>query len=80
MAKYRKKIVEVEAIKWTGKNINEIMDFGDDKIHVYNNCVFVDTYNGQDICSSGYYILKNANGHLSICRPESFIADYELIE
>ena len=80
MAKYRKKIVEVEAIKWTGSNKDEIMDFGNGKIHIYNNCMFVDTYKGQDICSSGYYILKDANDHLSICRPESFIADYEQIE
>lgn len=79
MARYRRKPVEIEAIKWTGNNKDDIFEFGGDGIHIYNNCLFVDTFSGQVICNNGHYIVKYDNGKLSTCTPDVLSADYELI-
>ena len=80
MGKYRKKPVIVEAVMWTGKNKQEVLDFGDGNIHCYNNCMFVDTLNGQAIGSVGNYILKSTDGEYAVCTPEYFVAEYEKLE
>ena len=91
MAKYRKKPVVVEAIQWTGSNLEEIRNFvGSDLIE---ECVelfdikrtlkemlvdiAIDTLEGTMRVDYGDYIIKGIQGEFYPCEPDIFLATYE---
>ena len=88
--KYRKKPVVIEAIQWTGLNLNEIIEFvGDDLI--YSICdtawevgkgrphVFMEikTLEGNHKVSEKDYIIKGVQGEFYPCKPDIFEKTYE---
>lgn len=86
--KYRKKPVEIEAIKWDGNNIDEIKNFCRDKTIIYHdkllNGVKVDLYSlsiitleGIMSVSIGDYIIKGVKGKYYPCKPDVFEMTYE---
>ena len=82
MMKYRKKPVVIEAIKWDGKNITEIMNF----MH-WKNCVpnaydslVIYTLEGTHIASVGDMIIKGVQGEFYPCKPDIFELTYEPVE
>lgn len=91
MLKYRKKPVVVEAVRWTGSNLEEIRNFvGSDLIE---ECVelfdikrtlkemlvdiAIDTLEGTMRVDYGDYIIKGVKGEFYPCKPDIFLATYE---
>ena len=90
--KYRKKPIIVEAVKWTGLNLEEIKNFVDESL-LYNICdgawevgeapVVVDmqirTLEGNMSVSVGDYIIKGVQGEFYPCKPDIFKETYETV-
>lgn len=78
--KYRKKPVVIDAIKWTGDNPVEMVNFvlpspclefeGDDDL-------LIDTLEGTMRASPGDWIIKGVKGEFYPCKPDIFEAIYE---
>lgn len=91
MPKYRKKPVVVEAIQWTGSNLEEIRNFvGSDLIEEYVELfdikrtlkemlvdIAIDTLEGTMRVDYGDYIIKGVKGEFYPCKPDIFLATYE---
>jgi len=82
MAKFRKKPVVIEAVRWTGTNLKEIENFyigaefnvGPGVIH---REVFIRTLEGTMIATEGDWIIKGVRGEFYPCKPDIFTATYE---
>lgn len=95
MPKFRKKPVVVEAVRWTGSNLEEIRNFvGSDLIEDYMELfsmngtlkkmlvgIAIDTLEGTMIVDYGDYIIKGVNREFYPCKPDIFEQTYdEVIE
>ena len=83
MAKYRKKPVVIEAIQWTGDNLNEIikfMKFSNRTRTVYRDKIIIYTLEGAMTASIGDYIIKGVSGEFYPCKPDIFEKTYEKVE
>lgn len=93
VGKYRTKPCEIEAIQWTGLNLEEIKEFvGESLIYsihdtayeagVYPPQVFIEikTLEGIMNASKGDYIIKGLRGEFYPCKPDVFEKKYELVE
>ena len=90
--KYRKKPVIIEAVQWTGLNLEEIKSFvgkslqydiidtawqvGKGAPHV--NMV-IKTLEGDHYCTKGDYIIKGVHGEFYPCKPDIFEETYEAV-
>jgi hypothetical protein len=94
MNKYRKKPVEIEAVKWTGDNHREMFNFlggkNDDYITPIGTNFYIDwtkieggliikTLEGEHIATIGDYIIKGVKGEYYPCKPDIFEITYEKI-
>ena len=91
MPKYRKKPVVVEAVRWTGSNLEEIRNFvGSDLIEEYVELfdikrtlkemlvdIAIDTLEGTMRVDYGDYIIKGVKGEFYPCKPDIFLKTYE---
>lgn len=92
MAKYKKKPIVVEAVRWTGSNLEEIRNFvGNDLIENYIKHfdiervlikqtlvgIAIDTLEGTMRVNYGDYIIKDVNNELYPCEPDIFEQTYE---
>ena len=90
--KYRKKPIIVEAVKWTGLNLEEIKNFVDESLlyNIYDRAwkagkapVIVDmqirTPKGNMPVSVGDYIIKGIAGEFYPCKPDIFKETYETV-
>ena len=78
--RYRQKIIEVDAVQWDGKNLDEIRELTDGGARTYNGCLFVKTTNGEVNANVSDYILKSGTEHFPIIRitdAETFEKIYE---
>lgn len=90
--KYRKKPVVIEAIQWTGRNVDEVMPFfGDfsklpnDGVHVHPGIghspveghLYIPTLEGTMTANAGDWIIKGVKGEFYPCKPDIFTATYE---
>lgn len=91
--KYRKKSVIIEAVQWTGLNLEEIKSFvgkslryeiidtawevGKGAPHVN---MLIKTLEGIHICTKGDFIIKGVNGEFYPCKPDIFEKTYEVVE
>lgn len=84
--RYRKKPVEIEAVQWTGLNLEEIKAFvGESLIYsIFNTepyvLIKIKTLEGDMIASEGDYIIKGISGEFYPCKPDIFKATYEEVE
>jgi len=91
--KYRKKPVVIDAVKWTGDNLREIIDFSglhpsakkwsweeyEDIVKKEGLKIF--TLESQAfLCSVGDFIIKGVKGEFYACKPDIFEATYEKVE
>jgi hypothetical protein len=91
--KYRKKPVTIEAVQWTGLNLEEIKSFVEEPLQ-YNivdaawevgkgvphiNMV-IKTLEGDHICTPGDFIIKGVKGEFYPCKPDIFAETYEPVE
>lgn len=79
--KYRTKPCEIEAIQWTGDNINELLDWGQGDI-LWNDIdnLYIDTLEGRMRANVGDFIIKGLRGEFYPCKPDVFNKKYEEIE
>lgn len=86
--KFRKKPVVIEAVQWTGKNIEEIEIFSNSKVKYYEwyqlnesgvnkNLLSVRTLEGEMLASINDWIIKGVKGEFYPCKPDIFDATYE---
>lgn len=82
--KYRKKPVEIEAVRWTGENFTEIENFVGDSLKRENYyCtgeVVISTLEGDMKASFGDYIIKGVDGEFYPCKPDIFAKTYTPVE
>lgn len=83
--KYRKKPVVIDAVQWSGNNLNEILDFMKDKQPNYyeddeKKLLTIQTLEGNMIASVGDYIIKGVQGEFYPCKPDIFEQTYEVVE
>lgn len=77
--KFRKKPIVIEAVQWTGKNTQEIYDFGTSQVIVYDY-VLIKTLEGDMKANIGDYIIKGVEGEFYPCKPDIFDKTYEEVE
>lgn len=91
--KYRTKPVEIEAIQWTGYNLEEIKQFVGESLE-YNILdtawevgkgrpyIYLRIYTLEGImnASEGDYIIKGLRGEFYPCKPDVFEKKYEVVE
>lgn len=79
--KYRKKPVEVEALKWEIDNLDEMSTFiGDSRVwgyHAETNELIISTLEGVITANEGDYIIKGVKGEFYPCKPDIFEMTYE---
>jgi len=87
MAKYRKKPVVIDAIRFTDSPdvLSYLSDFIGEKIAVDytepNNPVLkIDTLEGTMEASEGDYIIRGVQGEFYPCKPDIFEATYEAVK
>ena len=84
--KYRKKPVIIEAIQWTGKNADDVMNFiceslpVNREVEVFNSKIAIDTLEGTMFASIDDYIIRGVNGEYYPCKPDIFEKTYEEVE
>ncbi|MFA6100420.1 MAG: hypothetical protein WC750_06165 [Patescibacteria group bacterium] len=88
--KFRKKPVVVEAVRWTGKNFNEIKAFcpgiidagyraPTDNFSVESWPLLINTREGQVCAQLGDWIIKGVMDDFYPCKPDIFEATYEQV-
>lgn len=86
--KYRKKPVEIEAIKFTRDNFDEVVSFTKGAAHTLQiertpygkaYCI-IDTLEGPMRSTEGDFIIRGVNGEYYACKPDVFDKTYELVE
>jgi hypothetical protein len=79
--RYKTRPCEIEAIQWTGKNIIEILDWGQGNI-LWNDVddLFIDTLEGRMKADINDYIIKGLRGEFYPCKPNVFEKKYEKIK
>ena len=83
MAKYRKKLVVIEAVQWTGKNLNEIFEFIPLEYldaHTIEGSLEIHTLEGTMIASMNDWIITGIQGERYPIKPDIFEETYELVE
>lgn len=79
MAKYIKKPVAIEAVEWTGSNMEEMKDFmGEDWIpcDLAARKIYIDTLKGEMCGNEGDMIIKGISGEFYPCKPDIFRKTY----
>ena len=80
--KYRKKPVIVEAVIWTGNNIDEVKELAKNAVeHIIfvDNNLYIETLEGNMNVSIGDYIIKGIAGEFYPCKPDIFKETYETV-
>ena len=80
--KYRKKPVIVEAVIWTGNNIDEVKELAKsavENIIFVNTNLYIETLEGNMKVSVGDYIIKGIAGEFYPCKPDIFKETYETV-
>lgn len=79
MPKFRKKPVVIEAVQWTGENVQEIMDFmaWRNAAHDDRTGLMIHTLEGNHHANPGDWIIKGVKGEFYPCKPDIFAATYD---
>lgn len=81
MPKFRKKPIVIEAIKWTGSNIEELtaFTFGFVSLQREGFYLIIPTLEGDHKANPGDWIIKGVKGEFYPCKPDIFIAIYDIV-
>lgn len=89
--RYRKRPVVIEAIQYTGRNRDEILDFIGDAFDSYRqrgyeqstgnreHILFIKTLEGVMEASVGDFIIRGIDGEFYPCKPDIFKKTYEIV-
>lgn len=81
--KFRKKPVVIEAVQYTGRNLEEIKTFtGYSQIEndFLDNFLLIKTLEGEMRAMPNDWIIKGVKGEFYPCKPDIFEATYEVVE
>lgn len=78
--KYRNKPVVIEAMKWDGKDLLELIGFVGDALLIVHGVVIILTNKGVLRVRRGDYIIKVTQDEFYSCEPDFFEEYYELCE
>ncbi|MDO9344848.1 MAG: hypothetical protein Q7T99_15320 [Pseudomonas sp.] len=86
--KYRKPAENVDAMQYTGLNLDVVMAFCPELVESggfgftdrVNGVVVMNTETGTRRALPGDWIVKSADGSLKVVKPEAFAATYELAD
>lgn len=77
---YVKKPVIIEAVEWTGDNLNEIQNFcKNNRYSIIGGELTIHTLEGDMIASTNDYIIKGVASECYPCKPDIFELTYEEI-
>jgi len=83
--KYRKKPVVVEALQWTGDNLDDVKEFltsdglyDSEYLDYVGDSLGINTLEGTMFAKVGDYIIKGVKGEFYPCKPDIFNETYEL--
>jgi hypothetical protein len=92
MTRFRKRPVEIAAVRYTGKNIHEVWDtFGSGAIYgpggmysrpphsTEDRGAYIETLEGVLRVDPGDWIIRGIVGELYPCKPDIFNATYEAV-
>ena len=78
--KFRKKPVEIEAMQWTGNNIEEISVFcGENSAILDGRQLYIFTLEGTLRADAGDWIIRGVKGEVYPCKPDIFEQIYERV-
>jgi len=78
--KYIKRAIEIEALEWTGRNIEEIFSFmSEGSFSFTGEILYINTLEGPLKASEGDYIIKGLRGEYYPCKPDIFAQSYDEI-
>lgn len=83
MPQFRKKPVVIEAIQWTGRNTEEVINFCEKVIaqdRSIHGSLIIETLEGNMIANSNDWIIKGVNGEFYPCKPDIFEKTYEPVQ
>jgi len=92
MAQFRKKPVVVEAVQWTGLNVDTVLRFLCTVASVRRKDVaslggtfvggglVIETLEGEMTATPGDWIIRGVKGEFYPCKPDIFEATYEPVE
>ena len=78
--KFRKKPVVIEAVQWTGENLDEVKAFlGDDfwSVHSQRGILSVKSREGVVVGERQYWVIRGVDGEHYLCAPDIFAKTYE---
>ena len=77
--KYKSKPKVIEAVKWTGENLDQLRAFVPEEFrhNKVNQPLGIITINGPVTVHEGEYIIKGIEGEFYPCKAEIFEATYE---
>ena len=83
--KYRKKPGVIDAVQWTGANVDEVLGFilaaGSARRHPSSpQSIFLDTLEGTMRADAGDWIIRGVKGEFYPIKDEIFRATYEAVE
>lgn len=85
-ALFRKKPVEILAMKWTGDNFDEIEEFANGNVHLEDGELVIRTLEdgktgkAKHIASIGDFIIQGVQGEFYFCKPDIFFQTYTCVE
>ena len=79
MAKYKKKPVVIEAIRFIGSNYEEIREFIGQNTLCSDLSIVISTLEGDMVAQKGDYIIKGVKGEFYPCKPDIFEETYEVV-
>lgn len=77
MAKFTKKPVTIDAVVWTGSNVEEIAEFVGPHGLMRDFTLIIKTLEGEHIATEGDYIIKGVKGEFYPCKADIFAMTYE---
>ena len=84
--RFRKKPIEIEAVKFDGWNWAECYKFMSDEVLLFPQVleerekIEIKTLEGTMTASRGDWIIKGVSGEFYPCKPDIFAKTYELVE
>lgn len=82
MARFRKKPVVIEAIQYTGRNLEEIVLWSKapEIIEEFTGGLEIHTLEGVMRADVGDWIIRGVKGEFYPCKPDIFAATYDAID
>jgi hypothetical protein len=85
--KFRKKPVVIDAVRWNGANVDEVIALGlgmasfrRQNANADNETLLIETLEGAMTASRGDWIIKGVKGEFYACKPDIFVMTYEPAE